>query len=273
MTAAGDDAVIDATELLALSATELDQRQDRITAFIQDVVDDAGVDGAVIGLSGGIDSTLTATLAVEALGAENVHGLVMPGSVSREENMSDAEAVAADLGIPVDVIEIGPVVDRVVDGFADAEGDTEAVGNVRARVRAVYNYLVANHESRVVLGTGNRTEALAGYFTKFGDQAVDCNPIGNLYKCQVRALARHVGIPEDIVTKPPSAGLWVGQTDEEELGMDYDTLDGILALHVDGPTSTAATAAVLDVEPGTVDRVEALVDRSAHKRSMPPAPE
>lgn len=272
MTAASDEAVIDPTAMLALSDAELDRRVDQITGFIQDVVDDAGGTGAVLGLSGGIDSTLTATLAVEALGAEQLHALVLPGTVSRDENMSDAEIVAADLGVPVDVIEIGPVVDTIVDTYEEAEGDTEAVGNVRARVRAVYNYLVANHESRVVLGTGNRTEALAGYFTKFGDQAVDCNPIGNLYKCQVRQLARHVGVAEEIVTKTPSAGLWVGQTDEDELGMDYDTLDGILALHVDGPASVAATAAVLGVGSETVERVDALVERSAHKRSMPPTP-
>lgn len=272
MPAASDESVIDPTAMLALSESELDTRRDRITGFIEDVVDDAGVEGVVIGLSGGIDSTLTATLAVEAVGAESVHALVMPGTVSREEHMSDAEVIAAELGVEVDVIEIGPVVDTVLDGVPEAEDDTEAVGNARARVRAVYTYLIANHESRIVLGTGNRTEALVGYFTKFGDQAVDCNPIGNLYKCQVRDLARHVGVPEAIVTKTPSAGLWEGQTDEGELGLDYDTLDGILALHVDGPAPVDATAKVLDAEPETVERVDALVARSAHKRSMPPSP-
>jgi len=124
-----------------------------------------------------------------------------------------------------------------------------------------------------VLGTGNRSEALTGYYTKYGDQAVDCNPIGNLYKTQVRQLARELGVPEDIVTKPPTAGLWAGQTDEGELGIDYPTLDSVLALHVDGPLSAAATVRELDVDREAVAHVRGLYERSAHKRAMPPSPE
>jgi len=267
------DADLDPTTVLTLSDQELQDRHDHITAFIRDTVDAAGADGAVIGLSGGIDSTLTATLAADALGPDAVHGLALPGAVSSPESRTDAEAVAADLDVPIDVIEIDDTVDTIVENYPAAGDDRAAVGNVRARVRAVYNYLVANHESRVVLGTGNRTEALVGYFTKYGDQAVDCNPIGNLYKCQVRQLARHCGVPESIVTKPPSAELWAGQTDEDELGLTYDVLDGILALHVDGPVPRAATAAVLDVPVETVDHVDELVAESAHKRAMPPTPD
>jgi NAD+ synthase len=148
-----------------------------------------------------------------------------------------------------------------------------ATGNVRVRVRAVLNYFVANHEDRVVLGTGNRSEALTGYFTKYGDQAVDCNPIGNLYKQQVRQLAAALGLPRDLVMKTPSAEMWRGQTDEEEMGLGYDTLDAVLALHVDGPLSKAATVRELGVEPARVERVVDLYERSAHKRSMPPAPD
>jgi len=124
-----------------------------------------------------------------------------------------------------------------------------------------------------VLGTGNRSEALAGYYTKYGDQAVDCNPIGNLYKHQVRQLAAHVGVPREFVEKPPSAEMWVGQTDEGEMGLTYDLLDAILALHVDGPLSASATAATLGVDDDAIERVEELYERSAHKRAMPPAPE
>jgi NAD+ synthase len=132
---------------------------------------------------------------------------------------------------------------------------------------------VANHENRLVLGTGNRTEALAGYYTKYGDQAVDCNPIGNLYKLQVRQLAAYADVPEDLIEKTPSAGMWAGQTDEEELGVGYDTLDRVLALYVDGPLSKAATTRTLDVDPALVERVEELHTRSEHKRHMPPAPD
>ncbi|MFB6217788.1 MAG: NAD+ synthase [Halobacteriaceae archaeon] len=258
---------------LRLSEDELEGARERIVGFIERTVADAGADGAVLGLSGGIDSTLTGHLAVEALGGDGVHGLVLPGAVSRDENMSDAERVAADLGIEYDVVAIDPVVDQLLEGYPDAAGDETAVGNARARVRGVLNYLVANHENRVVLGTGNRTEALVGYFTKYGDQAVDCNPIGNLYKRQVRQLARHVGVPERIVTKPSTAGLWADQTDEGELGIDYDTLDAVLAVHVEGGVPTGGTARLLDVDRDTVERVRAMYERSAHKRALPPAPD
>jgi NAD+ synthase len=140
------------------------------------------------------------------------------------------------------------------------------------RVRAVCNYYLANRANRLVLGTGNRTEALVGYFTKYGDGAVDCHPIGNLYKLQVRQLARHVGVPDDLVDKTPTAGMWVGQTDEEELGIGYDVLDAILALRIDGPLSQTATARELGIDEGTVEHVEGLVARSEHKRHTPPAP-
>ena len=257
---------------LSLSEGELEAHRETITAFISEVVEDAGAEGAVLGLSGGIDSTLTAHLAVEALGPEGLYGLVMPSEVNRAENMSDAERVAEGLGIEYDVIAIDPIAERFVEAYPDGEDDRMALGNVYVRTRAVLNYLAANERNRIVLGTGNRTEAMTGYFTKYGDQAVDCNPIGNLYKCQVRQLASHLGVPEDLVEKPPSAGMWEGQTDEEEMGLEYDTVDGILALHVDGPLSRSATRRTLGVREEAIDRVVDLYERSEHKRHMPPAP-
>jgi NAD+ synthase len=258
---------------LRLSEAELDATREHVVDFVRDVVDDAEADGAVIGLSGGIDSTTTAAVAVEALGPDGVHGLVMPSEVNTDENMSDAERVAERLGIEYDVVDINPIADAVFDAYPDATDSRMAAGNVRVRLRGVLNYFVANHENRIVLGTGNRSEALTGYFTKYGDQAVDCNPIGNLYKQQVRQLAAHLGLPHDLVMKTPSAEMWLGQTDEEEMGLDYDTLDAILALHVDGPLSKAATVRELGTEPAHVERVVDLYERSAHKRRMPPAPE
>jgi len=259
---------------LRLSEAELERTREHVVQFIRDVVDDAGAEGAVLGLSGGIDSTLTAYLAAEALGPEQVHGLIMPSEVNREDDRSDAERVAQELGIAYDVIEIRSIVDRFTSAFPEGRDDKLATGNVRVRVRGVLNYYVANHENRVVLGTGNRTEALTGYFTKYGDQAVDCNPIGNLYKQQVRQLAAHVGVPDDLVMRTPTAGMWVGQTDEEELGLSYDVIDAILALHVDGPLSATATVRALDgVDEQQVTSVVDLYERSEHKRSMPPAPD
>ena len=186
--------------------------------------------------------------------------------------MSDAERVAELLDIEYDVVEIDPFVDLLTELYPDAEGDQLAVGNARARTRGVLNYLVANHESGVVLGTGNRTEALAGYFTKYGDGAVDCHPIGNLYKMQVRQLARELDVPEDLVTKTPTAELWADQTDEEELGVDYDTIDAVLAVHVDGGVPASATAGHLGVPDSVVENVRGLYERSEHKRAMPPSP-
>ena len=267
---------------LQLSEAELEAAHDHVVQFIRDRAEAAGTDRAVLGLSGGIDSTLTAFLAVEALGADGVHGLVLPGEPNLSENMSDAERIAEDLGIEHDVVEIEPIADAYLDQLPGVEPGVRpeeeplrtAVGNVRVRVRAVINYFVANNEDAIVLGTGNRSEALVGYFTKYGDGAVDCHPIGILYKQQVRQLARHVGVPDDIVTKTPTAGLWAGQTDEDELGMDYDTLDAILALTVDGPFPPSAAVGLLSgVTAEQVEWVRDLHERSEHKRRVPPAPE
>ncbi|WP_424013916.1 NAD+ synthase [Halorubrum xinjiangense] len=258
---------------LRLSDEELETIRERIVSFIRDVVDDAGAEGAVLGLSGGIDSTLTAHLAVEALGEKGLHGITMPSSVNDPDVMSDAERVAHDLGIEYDLVEIQPIAEAFFDAFPEAADDRTAAGNVYVRTRAVLNYFVANAENRVVLGTGNRAEAMTGYYTKYGDQAVDCNPIGNLYKQQVRQLAAHVGVDRDLVMQEPTAGMWEGQTDAEEMGLDYDTVDAILAVHVDGGLSRAATVRELDVPEEAVDRVVDLYERSAHKRAMPPAPE
>ncbi|WP_171006695.1 NAD+ synthase [Halalkalirubrum salinum] len=258
---------------LTLSDDELDRVEDHLVSFIRETVEAAGADGATLGLSGGIDSTTTAHLAVEALGTDGLHGLVMPSEVNDPDTMSDAERVATDLGIEYDVIEIQPIAEQFFEAYPDAADDRMAAGNVYVRTRAVLNYFVANHENRIVLGTGNRSEAMTGYFTKYGDQAVDCNPIGGLYKQQVRQLAAHIGVDRDLVMQTPTAGMWVDQTDEDELGLDYDTLDAILALHIDGPLSTSATIEALDVTAEQIDRVESLVAESEHKRAMPPAPD
>lgn len=256
---------------LRFAEDELAAVADRLSAFVAEQTEAADAEGAVIGLSGGLDSTVTTHLAVEALGPDAVRGLVLPSAVNESENMSDAERVGEDLGIRTDVVEIGPLTDAVGERVPVDDPGREAVGNVRARLRAVVSYFVANAERRIVLGTGNRSEALVGYFTKFGDGAVDCHPLGNCYKTQVRQLARHLGIPDHIVEKPPTAGLWSGQTDADELGMTYPVLDGILALRVDAGLSPAATARELNVDRNLVERVDHLHERSDHKRRMPPA--
>jgi NAD+ synthase len=266
---------------LTFSDAELEKHREHITSFIRDTYEGAGADTAVIAISGGVDSSLTSFLAVEALGTENVYGLVMPSEVNRTDNMSDAERIAGELlEIEYDLIEIDPLVEafcaanpNVTIGEEFTGPEQVAVGNLRARIRAVLNYFAANRRGGVVLGTGNRTEAAVGYFTKYGDGAVDCHPIANLYKQQVRQLARHVGVPGDMADKPSTAGLWEAQTDEGELGMTYDTLDSIIALHVDGPLSVSATARTIGVNEDAIERVRGMYEASAHKRQAPPGPD
>lgn len=266
---------------ISLSETELESRRDQITAFIEAQYNAAKADVAITGLSGGIDSTLVAYLAVEALGTENVYGLSMPSGVNLPENMSDAERVASELlDIEYDVVAIDRLVEAALEvspGLSLADRNAEehqlTVGNLRARVRAVLWYLEANRCQGIVLGGGNRSENAMGYFTKYGDAAADCRPLGTLYKAQVRQLARHVGVPDDFVGKPATAGLWEGQTDEAELGMGYDTLDSILVLHVDGTLSASATAREIGVYQAVVEGVRQVYESSAHKRRVPPSPE
>ena len=266
---------------LSLSEAELEELRTHITTFIQRQREQAGASIGVVAISGGIDSSLTAHLAVEALGTAHVYGIIMPSSVNRNRNMSDAERVAGELlDIEYDVIEIDHIVKTMLDEDPHSarediidEGAQLAVGNLRARIRAVLSYFEANLQGGFVLGTGNRSEAAVGYFTKYGDGAVDCHPIATLYKSQVRQLARHVGVPEDLVVKTPTAELWDDQTDEAEFGMDYDTLDSILALHIDGPLSVSATAKQIGVDEGVVMDVRDMYEASAHKRQVPPGPE
>lgn len=257
---------------LRFDAEELDSARSEIVSFIRSQYEAAGVNGAVIGLSGGVDSSLTAALAVEAVGAENVYGISLPAAVSDERHQSDADRIAEQLGIRYDTVGVEPAVEACVSALPYDDVKTHARGNARARLRAVLLYLIANEEQRLVLGTGNRTEALVGYFTKYGDGAVDCHPIGNLYKCQVRQLAADMDIPTDIIEKPPTAELWENHTDEDELGMTYETLDTILALHVDGDVPASQTATIADCPRETVDRVIEMVEGSEHKRAQPPAP-
>ena len=264
---------------LELTEQELEHTKERIIQFIGKSVMDAGAEGVVIGLSGGIDSTLTAYLAVEALGAEGVCGVVMPSKVNKKENMKDAIQVANDIKIEHSVIEIESIVEEIESSMGKGgvkeeidEIEDRVIGNLRGRVRAIVLYRMANANNSIVIGTGNRTEALIGYFTKYGDGAVDCHPIGNLYKCQVRQLAEWVGVPNKYITKAPTAGLWEGQTDEKELGMGYDVLDLILYLLIEQKMSVGEVQKILEMDGKKVLEVQKMYELSEHKRSVPPSP-
>lgn len=202
-----------------------------LTGFISSEVRRAGFGRVIVGLSGGVDSSLSATLAAIAMGPANVWGISMPYKTSSPESIAHAKLIAERLGITFLQIDITPQIDAYFTEFPDA--DRVRRGNKMARERMTILY---DHSARLralVLGTSNKTELLLGYGTLYGDMASALNPLGDLYKTQVRYLARHLQVPEEIVQKQPSADLWVGQTDEEELGFTYEEVDRLLYFMVD----------------------------------------
>jgi len=227
-------------------------------SFIAETVAAAGARGVVIGLSGGVDSAVSAGLAVRALGRERVRGVALPYRASHPASLADAEAVAASLNIELERRDITPMVDAFLPDIPDDARLRR--GNVMARCRMIILYDVSARDRSLVLGTGNRTETLLGYATLFGDAAFALNPLGDLYKAEVRALARHLDLPRAILDKAPSADLWAGQTDEDELGYTYDEADQILHALVDeglGARQLAALGFASDLVAAVTARVEA----------------
>ncbi len=237
-----------------------------LTAFIANEVRKVGVERVVVGLSGGVDSALSAALAAEALGPQNVLGIRMPYRTSSAESLEHAEAVAQRFGFEMLTVDISPQVDAYFERFVDA--DRMRRGNKMARERMTILY---DHSARwraLVLGTSNKTELLLGYGTLHGDMASALNPIGDLYKTQVWALSAHVGVPESVVDKQPSADLWAGQTDEAELGFSYREVDDLLYRMVDLRYSEEELLADGFAAP-FIERVATLVRNSQFKRRLP----
>lgn len=202
-----------------------------LTSFIRDAVETSGTSGVVVGLSGGVDSSLSAALAAQALGPERVHGFLLPYRTSNPASEQDARTVAEHLGVPHRVIDISPM----IDAYFEMEPDADPVrrGNKMARERMTILFDQAKKRNALVLGTSNKTEILLGYSTVFGDNASSLNPLGDLYKAQVWQLSRHLGLPSAVIDKAPSADLFPGQTDEGDLGFDYATADEVLYLLFD----------------------------------------
>jgi NAD+ synthase len=238
-----------------------------LTGFIRTEITRAGFSRAVMGLSGGVDSSLSCYLTAEALGPENVLGLRMPYETSSPESMKHAQQVIDNLGIQTLTVPIAKMVKPLYERFPDA--DQVRQGNIMARARMIILYDQSVAFNGLVVGTGNKTELLLGYTTLYGDSAAALNPMGDLYKTQVRQLARAMGVPEEIVAKPPSADLWVGQTDEEELGFTYEDADRLLYLLVDQRYSPQSC-----VEAGFdetfVREVVRRIRQNHFKRVMPP---
>jgi len=209
--------------------TDLARRM--ISGFIKDEIEKVGMQRAVIGLSGGIDSALSAYLSADALGPENVLAVRMPYRTSSEASLTDADAVIEDLGLPSLTVEITEMVEPLFAQFPDMSNVRK--GNVMARQRMIILYDQSVAWGGLVMGTSNKTEFLLGYSTIYGDSGVALQPIADLYKYQVRQLSTALGMPQSIISKAPSADLWAGQTDEDELGFTYDDVDQVLYLLVD----------------------------------------
>lgn len=237
-----------------------------LVSFIRDEVTRVGLSRAVIGLSGGIDSALSCMLAVEALGEENVLAVRMPYKTSSPESLADADLIIKRRNMPNHVVEITSMVDPLFERFPDTTPGRRGNAMARARMIVVYDQSVAFNG--LVIGTGNKTEILLGYSTIFGDAASALNPLGDLYKTQVRQLATAVGVPQPIIDKPPTADLWVGQTDEGELGFTYEQVDQLLYLLVDQRYSRDEAVAA-GFGAGFVDKVLTTIRRNQFKR-MPP---
>jgi NAD+ synthase len=241
-----------------------------IGAFIRGQLEQTGFSKLVLALSGGVDSALVAYLAVEAIGPQNLLCVLLPYRTSSPESVDDANAVVDALGCPSRVIDITPIVDGYLDGSIVGE-EVSALrrGNLAARARMLVIYDQSAAWNALVIGTGNKTEALLGYTTQFGDNAFAFDPIGDLYKSQVRQLSEEMGVPDSILNKAPSADLWAGQTDENELGLQYEEMDRLLYWMVDRRL-TNAQLMDMGFQDRVIERVQGLIAKSEFKRQTPP---
>ncbi len=239
----------------------------KIQEFISEKTRQAGSSGVVVGVSGGIDSSVVLTLAAKALTPHRVLGLLMPRkNITPAQDMKDAELLATDLGVEYRIINI----DKIYNSFMEQLIPNRIPqGNLTARVRMSILYYHANLMSRLVIGTGDKSEGLIGYFTKFGDGGVDMLPIGDLYKTQVRELGRWMGLPGYIVEKKSSPMLWAGHNAQDEIGISYEVIDQVLY----GMINEGGTPRILTMELGisndVVERIQAMINASKHKRSVP----
>ncbi len=238
-----------------------------LTGFIHTEITRAGFNRAVLGLSGGIDSALACYLAAEALGAENVLAIRMPYKTSSQNSLDDAQLVIDDLGVRSETIPITEMVDPLFNRFPDM--DQRRKGNIMARQRMIILFDQSEAFKGLVVGTGNKTEILLGYSTLYGDSACALNPLGDLYKAQVRQLSAAMGVPRSILEKAPSADLWMGQTDEGELGFTYEQADQLLYLLIDQRFTPEECVEAGFAEP-FVRAVIQRVRRNQFKRVLPP---
>jgi NAD+ synthase len=243
----------------------------QILKFIRKVVRDGHAKGAVVGLSGGVDSAVVGALCVRALGKDNVVGILMPASHTPAKDTEDGRKLAKSWGIKVYEVGIDHIFDAFMSSMPKFEGENKiAKANVKARIRMVINYYIANSHGLLVAGTGDKSEDLIGFFTKFGDGGVDFLPIAHLYKTQVRELGAYLGLPKSVVTKPSSPQLWPGHKAVDEIPIEYERLDPVLVALFDEGLPPQEVAKKTGVTMKVIQDVIKRFDASAHKRSYPP---
>lgn len=238
-----------------------------LTGFIRSEITRAGFSRALVALSGGLDSAVSCALAAEALGPRNVLALRLPYKSSTPDSLTDAQLVAEKLGVAMETFEITAMVEPLLD--RDPKISNVRKGNVLARARMIVLYDQSEMFKGLVVGTSNKTEILLGYTTLWGDMAAAINPLGDLYKTQLRQLAHSLDLPPSVLNKPPSADLWIGQTDEGEMGLKYDEVDRLLYLLVDKRYSPEDCVQA-GFKRAYVDKVLQRVRRNQFKRIMPP---
>lgn len=241
---------------------------DLAVQFIKDEVCNSQTSGVVIGLSGGIDSAIIAHLSAIALGKEGVDLVHLPEEELDSIHTEDAQTIAHDLNIPLRIIKISPILDSVFKLLPNVEDNALAKGNLKARIRGVILYSIANIDNKLVAGTSNKSEISIGYGTKFGDLAADMWPIGDLYKTELYKIAGKLDVNQKIITKTPTAGLWEGQTDEKEIGLSYEKLDKFL-MGLENNRKEEFLAKELKLKDEQIVRIKQLISNSHHKRRMP----
>lgn len=242
----------------------------RVVGFIGQTVENAKAEGVLVGLSGGIDSAVVGALCVRALGKQRVRVLLLPSETTPIEDLEDAITLAESWGVKSDTMEITKVVDAAKSA-AGSDGTRLARANIQARVRMMILYYHANSSKYLVAGTGDRTEIEMGFFTKWGDGGVDFLPIAHLFKTQVRTLGDYLGLPRRVVTKPSSPRLWPGHKATDELPADFGELDLFLHWYLDERAGPSLAARKAGVSKSVADKILALRERTAHKRTMPPS--
>jgi len=246
---------------------ELSKQIELILEFIGEQLSQSGFEKLIIGLSGGIDSAVTAALCVKAIGAENVYGVMLPYRTSRDDSLEHAILLADQFKIKYEVTDISPMVDAYLQNYA-ADADILRKGNRMARERMCVLYDLSTKYKALVAGTGNKSELMIGYCTQYGDSACAFEPLGHLYKTEVKLIAAELGIPEIIINKNPTADLWEDQTDEDELGITYAELDEILYRMLD--EEKPETELRLEFGNDKINKVNRLIQLSVFKRNMPP---